>query len=195
MKFKIAILAFALIPTCAFAVDGVVLINQSTVIAAGGFPYSISQPGSYKLSGNLAVPANISGILITVSNVTLDLNGFGIVSAPETALSFPAAVDTVGAITGITIRNGTITTSGAALIDTVTVTGILVEDLMLISAVGGGNAAIGPSAILRRVSFPTGLIRLNCQTLVVDSLAATFVRTSPSASCLYGFGVVVGQIF
>jgi hypothetical protein len=41
----------------AFAVDGVVLINQSTVMAAGGFPYKITQPGSYKLSGNLAVTA------------------------------------------------------------------------------------------------------------------------------------------
>ena len=31
----------ALVPFCAFAVDDVVLINQSTVNAAGGFPYTI----------------------------------------------------------------------------------------------------------------------------------------------------------
>ena len=29
------------IPACAFAVDGVTLINQSTVMPAGGFPYVI----------------------------------------------------------------------------------------------------------------------------------------------------------
>jgi hypothetical protein len=60
-------------------VDGVVLINQSTVTTAGGFPYRITQPGSYKLSGNLTVPdANTTAILITADNVTIDLNGFGI---------------------------------------------------------------------------------------------------------------------
>jgi hypothetical protein len=40
------ILAAAFLPASAFAVDGVVLINQSTVMAAGGFPYVISQSGS-----------------------------------------------------------------------------------------------------------------------------------------------------
>jgi hypothetical protein len=38
--------AMSLVLPCLFAVDGVVLINQSTVLAAGGFPYAISQPGS-----------------------------------------------------------------------------------------------------------------------------------------------------
>ena len=37
-----------LIATSAFAIDGVVLINQSTVTAAGGFPYMITKTGSYK---------------------------------------------------------------------------------------------------------------------------------------------------
>ena len=49
-KHLLSILAFALIPVGAFGVDGVVLINQSTVMTSGGFPYVISQPGSYKLS-------------------------------------------------------------------------------------------------------------------------------------------------
>ena len=68
-----------LLSVSAFAVDGVVLINQATVMAAGGFPYKISQPGSYKLSGNLSVPAGMDGIDINSDNVTLDLNGFSIV--------------------------------------------------------------------------------------------------------------------
>lgn len=59
----------------AFAVDGVHLIDQSTVLASGGFPYTITAPGSYRLSGNL-VAANTTAIVISTSDVTLDLNGF-----------------------------------------------------------------------------------------------------------------------
>jgi hypothetical protein len=73
----------ALVPACLFAVDGQVLINQSTVMAAGGFPYKITQPGSYKLSGPLTMTTTVSGnfnstdvaIEIESGQVTLDLNG------------------------------------------------------------------------------------------------------------------------
>jgi hypothetical protein len=101
----------------AFAVDGVVLINQSTVLAAGGFPYKITQPGSYKLSGNLVVSAaDTDGIFVNSSNVTLDLNGFTI-SGPVTCggsgasisctSSSGAGVATIGA-NDFTIRNGSV---------------------------------------------------------------------------------------
>jgi hypothetical protein len=62
-------------------IDETVLINQASVVAAGGFPFIISQPGSYKLIGNLVVPANTSGILVQSNDVTLDLNGFSITGA------------------------------------------------------------------------------------------------------------------
>jgi hypothetical protein len=74
----------------AFGVDGIKLINQATVIAAGGFPFVISQPGSYKLSGNLAMSTTSTGnyrspfgafdiaIAIGASGIVLDL---GFVSA------------------------------------------------------------------------------------------------------------------
>ncbi len=72
-------LAMMLAPFYAFAVDGVVLINQSSVLAAGGFPYVIANSGAYKLSGNLIVPhANTTAIMITSSNVSVDMNGFSI---------------------------------------------------------------------------------------------------------------------
>jgi hypothetical protein len=54
-KHVLTIFALALAPVCAYAVDGATLINQSTVMASGGFPYIMSQPGSYKLSGNLTM--------------------------------------------------------------------------------------------------------------------------------------------
>lgn len=69
-----------------WAVDGVILIDQNKALAGGvtpgdapGFPVTISLPGSYRLAGNLTVPdANTDAVVITASNVTLDLNGFRI---------------------------------------------------------------------------------------------------------------------
>lgn len=81
------LLAFTSTP--AYAVDGVVLINQNTIINGlpgcpgsnpGGFPIVICQPGSYKLSSNLIVTAGkADGIDMTSGGVTLDLNGFAII--------------------------------------------------------------------------------------------------------------------
>ena len=100
----------------AFGVDGQFLINQSTVMAAGGFPYKITQSGSYKLSGNLAVSGSF-GIVISAPNVTIDLNGFtiygggpSIFDAGISATSdhrLPGSVPGLVA-TGVTIRNGII---------------------------------------------------------------------------------------
>jgi hypothetical protein len=79
----IILLAFA---STALAVDGTVLINQSTITngltgcpTGGHFPIIICQSGSYRLSGNLTVPdVNTGAINITADNVTLDLNGFSL---------------------------------------------------------------------------------------------------------------------
>jgi hypothetical protein len=121
-KTVFVILATALAPFCAFAVDGVLLINQSSVMAAGGFPYVISQTGSYKLSGNLIMNTSQSGnhqgsdlaIGIGASNVTLDLNGFTI-SVVNNILNLPHTVFGIaelGAWTGTTVQNGGITLTG-----------------------------------------------------------------------------------
>ena len=71
----------------AFAVDGVIEINQARAnagnITAGdapNFPVTIAASGSYRLTSDLTVPAGFDGIDVTASNVTLDLNGFNIVS-------------------------------------------------------------------------------------------------------------------
>jgi hypothetical protein len=72
--------AVAAISNVLYAVDGATLIDPSRVrngnITPGdapGFPVTISQPGSYILSGNLTVPdAQTTAIEITADNVTLD---------------------------------------------------------------------------------------------------------------------------
>lgn len=114
------------VPT-AHAVDGQILINQARAMAgsvtpgdAAGFPVTINQPGSYRLSSNLILPdANTNAIEITASNVTLDLNGFAIVGA-TVCTGFPVSscaptgfgsgittVDPLG-LSGIAVHNGTV---------------------------------------------------------------------------------------
>jgi hypothetical protein len=124
----------ASVPASLYAVDGQVLINQSTLNAAGG-TYTITQPGSYKLSGNLqAKDQNTSVILISSDHVTLDLNGFSILGtadcsgdvSPCANSGFGKGVVTLGRFFDVTIRNGTIQGMGGRGID-VTGDSILVE--------------------------------------------------------------------
>jgi parallel beta-helix repeat protein len=124
-KTLLLALVTALASVCAFAVDGTVLINQSTVMAAGGFPYKITQPGSYRLSGNLVVPdANTTAISITVDHVNLDLNGFSI-SGPTVCTGFGESLSCApqgsgaGVVSGnhnsISVFNGSIYGFGTGL--------------------------------------------------------------------------------
>jgi hypothetical protein len=103
-KFKVSVL---LVSACmavpVFAVDGVTLIDQATVMSSGGFPFHISLSGSYRLSSNLTA-SNTSAILITAPYVTLDLNGFTVTCAPCGAV---AGIASMGR--GTTIAHGNVT--------------------------------------------------------------------------------------
>jgi len=113
----VAMLLLSGMAVVAHAVDGVTLITQNTVLAAGGFPFHITQPGSYRLASNLIVPnANTTAVQIDASHVTLDLNGFAILGPTDCS---GGLVPCAGAGSGIginapvfqaniTIRNGTI---------------------------------------------------------------------------------------
>lgn len=79
--------ALAAISGSLYAADGVVLIDQNQAMQGNvtpgddpGFPVTISQPGSYRLTGNLTLAdANTTAILITADHVTIDLGGFSII--------------------------------------------------------------------------------------------------------------------
>lgn len=122
--------AAVLLSISAFAVDGVVLINQNTVIAAGGFPYVIAHAGSYKLSGDLTVTSpSIDAIQVSADNVTIDLNGFTISSNSPNG----NGSGIIGSSTAahLVIRNGRVTGFGngfsiagrSAVVEEVTSTG------------------------------------------------------------------------
>jgi len=65
------------------ASQGVIEINQADVEAADGFPYVITESGSYILTGNLTLESSNRGaVQIAADHVTLDLNGF-LIQGPE----------------------------------------------------------------------------------------------------------------
>ncbi len=163
--FALLLLAVLLLfAPAARATDGVVLINQNTSVNGlpgcphAGLPIVICQSGSYRLTGNLAIPgADTDGIDINADNVTLDLNGFTI-SGPAkcTPGTFPVQCTPTGTGIGvnslpglksfhdnITVRNGTVRgmgNSGVLLND-----GALVEDLHVESNAGSGTLNAGIS--------------------------------------------------
>jgi hypothetical protein len=110
----------AAIPNVTLAVDGVVLISQSSALAgnvtpgdAPGFPVTISVSGSYRLSSNLTVPdANTDAIDITASHVTIDLNGFSIIG-PTVCSGSPIICSPTG--NGIGINGNDILTDTTVL--------------------------------------------------------------------------------
>jgi len=112
-----------LAPVSAWAVDGQVLINQSTLNAAGG-TYTITSAGSYKLSGNLlAKNQDTDVIVIAADHVTIDLNGFAILGTANCAGGVPCVnsgkgvgitTSLNGPFFNLTVRNGTIQGMGSS---------------------------------------------------------------------------------
>ena len=98
------------------AADGVFEINQAIVEANGGFPYVISEPGSYILTGNLTVPdENTTAIEVQADHVTVDLNGFAIIGPVQcTAENGSVSCSTVG--TGVGVRAQALTALIARLV-------------------------------------------------------------------------------
>lgn len=88
----------------AHAVDGVIELSEAS--AGGGlYLFTLSTPGSYRLTSDLDATASVNGILINTSNVTLDLNGFTIHGGGEIG-----ATDGVGmaGVSNVEVRNGAV---------------------------------------------------------------------------------------
>jgi hypothetical protein len=113
-RFLLIAAVTAALPSALFAVDGQILINQSTVMSSGGFPFRITQTGSYKLAGNLVAPIDQQAIIITASNVTLDLNGFNVTCSYDANLSTAYVFLCISdghfysGVADVTLRNGTV---------------------------------------------------------------------------------------
>jgi hypothetical protein len=115
--------AFAVLAACAAPAEaggpnsagsssgGVITIDQAKALAGGvtsgdtaGFPVTLSEPGTYRLTGNLTLPnANTTGILISAANVTLDLGGFAI-TGPVVCAGNPLVCSSSGYGDGVEIK-------------------------------------------------------------------------------------------
>ena len=86
-SFLLSMLAACLGATSALADAGRREINQTCAVQTGcfpgdapGFPVTITDSGSYRLTSNLnQIPASQDGLFLANSRITIDLNGFAIV--------------------------------------------------------------------------------------------------------------------
>lgn len=81
-------------------------IPKSPATPVLGPHYTINTPGSYYLAGNVEVTGG-NGINITTSNVTLDLNGFTLISKTANPAQ-GTAIEIAADLTNIEIKNGCI---------------------------------------------------------------------------------------
>jgi len=144
----------------ALAVDGVVEINQTCAEDTGcfasdgpGFPVTITSPGSYRLTGSLALAAGLTGIMVSADFVTIDLNGFeiaGPIVCSGTPATCPAiaqgdGITRTGVPTGTTVTGGTVRgMPGQGLLLGF---GALVENMAIVGNSGSGVSASGSSII------------------------------------------------
>lgn len=115
----------------AIATDGVIEINQTCAVQTGcfigdgaGYPIKITEPGSYRLTSNLIIPdENTDGIIISTSDVGIDLNNFAIIRSgcegattnctPTSMTATGSGVKRISALNrGISLKNGSITGMG-----------------------------------------------------------------------------------
>jgi hypothetical protein len=152
-----------LLGSAAQASDGVFEINADCAVFGcfdgdtAGLPVQITNPGSYRLTGNLTTgSASQTLIEITADSVALDLNGFSIlgpVSCSGTSTSCSSSGTGIG-IDGdgredLQIRNGTIRGMGN---DGVVVgRGPLLENLVVAENADDGIVALAPGGVLRRI--------------------------------------------
>jgi hypothetical protein len=206
-KTLLVVLSAALVPAGAFAIDGQVLVNQSTVMAQGGFPYMISTPGSYKLSGALTAPLNTNAVIVSVSNVTLDLNGFSVQcstngSGPSvTCIAASAAAP----LHDVAVRNGRITASlvgsppglySLSGINFSLAQGIL-EDLQVrltadsLILNGSVVAAWGANSIIKGniFAFNVSGVFAGCPSVVVNNVNAGSVLNASGSGCVVSANV------
>jgi hypothetical protein len=147
-----------------WAVDGVIQINQAKALAgavtagdAPGFPVTISEPGSYRLTSDLTVPnSNTNAVSITADGVTLDLNGFSIAGPTTCTYSNPdvtcggtegTGTGVVAATSRVSVLNGRVRGMGSNAIEL----GALgrVEDVDVVSN-GGAGITLGTAGIAQR---------------------------------------------
>jgi Right handed beta helix region len=121
-------------------VEARTIVNATNTPGDATNTFIISQPGSYYLTGNITGASGKHGISIQANDVTLDLNGFALISGGGGAFR---GVNVPAAQTNFRIRNGSVRgwTDGGVRTDLATST--LAEKLLLANNVGATGLALG----------------------------------------------------
>jgi hypothetical protein len=182
MSFVLRIIKFSWLTLCcaafyqnAYAVDGVLEINQICAVQTGcfpgdiaGFPVTITAAtpgGSFRLTGELTIDsAAVTAIQVQSSDVVIDLNGFAISGPvtctgdrPSCAGGAGDGVSATSAFQEITVRNGTIRGMGRFGVNLPAFS--RVEQLQIVS--NGGSAISGGVNVLEGSIVRNNLINNN----------------------------------
>jgi hypothetical protein len=197
------------------AVDGVIEINQAKVLAAGGFPYVVANPGSYRLTSNLTVSSiNTDAINVTTGagRVTIDLNGFSITG--------PGVTTGLGIFgpSGLTIENGTVTgfSSGIVIENSSIVRSIhsaenstngiqtgassVIQDSTVTGNTGGAGLIVGGWSVISGNTVNFNGVGINCtasECLVSGNTIvgnATHAMSFTDATSGYGGNILDGSV-
>jgi len=206
----------AAIPGSLFAVDGVVLIDQPHALAGGittgdapGFPVTITQPGSYKLSGPLTIPdSNTDAILVAAAPVTIDLNGFSINGPNVCTQNSSSAISCTGngngrgiivnSVATVSILNGTIKGMGGFAISGAGSGPLAYIDHLVVQSNGGGiftpgtvtntTALLNGGDAIRATAVRDCLVDLNGGIgVLVSGVASGNTITNNGGAGLFGF--------
>ena len=110
MRSMLTLLIFLTLATPALASDGVLEINQVCAVQTGcfagdtaGFPVTIANPGSYRLTGNIATIFAGPAVEINAARVSLDLNGFTLESTFGASAAISSTQESVTVMNGMII--------------------------------------------------------------------------------------------
>ena len=181
-------LVLALLAGPAHAIDGLIEINDASAQAGGvtpgdlpGYPVTLDQPGSYRLTGNLGTSGtNLDVVEITTDDVTLDLNGFTIrcLYVFNPCVGTGIGVD-AGTQANVTLRNGTVRDMGGSGV-------ILSGNDNRVTGVqalsnGGNGVAVGAHGTVTNV-----LARSNGLSGIFGSTAATITGSTAAKNGVHG---------
>jgi len=148
-------------------------ISAQNTPGDGSSTFRITQPGSYYLEGNITGVSGRIGILISSSNVTLDLNGFSLLGVPGSL----RGIYVTNIPRRITIRNGNVSGWGQDGISFVngSVPYCVVEDIVSANNTGAGIAMSSNSIVSRCSVSENGSngISTSLNSRIVDCYAAS----------------------
>lgn len=145
---------------------------------SGGFPVTITEPGSYRLIGNLeTTDENQTVIDIQTGHVVLDLNGFAIIG-PTSCGGDPLSCTPVGtgrgvatASSNVAVINGTVTGMGD---DGIHLTAEVHVTKVHVTSNGGDGAEVGDhghlSNVIAQANGQNGIVA-EISSIVTDSTA------------------------